>query len=474
MFEDRTGQAIGQYVLIRKESEASLGATFWGRSLDLSKEVTVLLINPQISAAEEFEARFQEYTQKTSDLDYAGLVKVLDTGRLEETPPVYYITREMLPGNSLSQLLDQLKNQGSWITLGEAVCLVRQLALTLDYIYASGAQRVFDPRKVHFWAMPVERLPYTPVIDDPGIEDFFLDPALRRDSLPAAYISPEEALQSPTDARSAVYSLGVLLYELVTGQLPFPVTNLVDAARYHTRQPLPPPSAMRADLPKAVETVVVRALQKDPDERFASLAEMAEELNWTLPALDGLVTFPPAFERAVSLVSLYMASLGEFRSYAGKAARAEAATTRVQADTKPLSKAPQGGAVPTPPGSDLSIALDQVKLSVEPGRTVTTSIAVHNGGSTAGVFILGLEGTPASWISFSPRELPLNPGEQKTVQLILKPPRVLNHARRSLFPDRSSRGFAKTFPGCPGIGGADGWGVQPVQAGVAKRPCEWG
>jgi eukaryotic-like serine/threonine-protein kinase len=421
MFEDHTGQTIGQYIIIRKESETSIGTTFWGRSLDLSKEVTVLFINPQVSEVEGFESRFQEYVQKAAALDNPGLVKVLDTGRLDETPPVFYITREMLPGNSLSQLLEQLKKQGSWITLGEAVCLVRQLALTLDYVYASGDRRVFDPRKVHFWAMPVERLPYTPVIDDPGIDDFFLDAQTRRNSLPAAYISPEEALQSPTDARSAVYSLGILLYELVTGQLPFPVTDLSDAARYHARQPLPPPSAWRADLPKAVEAVIVRALQKGPDQRFSSLAEMAEELNWTLPALDGLVTFPPAFERAVGLVSLYMASLGEYRSYAEKAA---GKAVRVESDTKPLPKASQEGAAPPQPGTNLSLALDQVKLSVEPGRTVTTSIAVHNGGSKAGVFILGLEGVPASWISFSPREVPLNPGEQKTTQLILKPPRL--------------------------------------------------
>jgi eukaryotic-like serine/threonine-protein kinase len=422
MKENRTGSTIGQFILLRKESESALGAWYWGRRIDLSREVTCLLVNTDITADDEKKGKYIELVQKAAGVFHPGVTRVLDFDELDEIPPVSYIISEWIPGSNLRVLLEEMKQQGSWVTLGEAVRLVRQLALTYDYLYSADALRAFNPEKIKFRAEAIGDLPYTPVVVDLG-----LDPLVRKVADPGqntlpAYLSPEGALSQPTDQRSVIYSLGILLFELATGQLPFPVTTLAEASRFHPRQPVPPPRTLRTDLPQSLEAVIIRSLQKNPASRYVTLAEFAEELNWLLPGLEGLIDPPAVFEKVGSLAALYLASLGEHREYAEKTAPA---LSKQQAGTGEPATRPVGK-VQSAAGKveKVEVTLDQVQISVEPGRTTSTLVAIHNPGSKDGNFILSIEGIPSGWVAFSPREFPLKAGEQKTAQLIVKPPRL--------------------------------------------------
>jgi serine/threonine protein kinase len=329
---------------------------------------------------------------------------------------------EWLPGASLGDLIVELRKRGSWITLGEAVRLVRQLALTLVEVAHSVTPSNLDPRNIRFRPAPAEKLPYTPVFVGLSLESLNPDQAtIPSDPLGLAYCSPEIVKGETADLRSDVYSLGILLYELVTSQLPFSVNSQAEAIRYHSRQPVPPPKILRPDLPQPVEHVILKCLQKDPNDRFPGLQELADELDWTLPGLEGNIQPPPAYEKTESLMTLYLESLGEYRSEIEKYAfvGAAAAAKSNQETTRPVKKRME-----SPVLGSIEVSLEQIQLTVEPGRTLTTSIAVHNDSTSEGYFTLGVEGIPASWVSFSPREFALLPGEQKTAQFILKPPRI--------------------------------------------------
>jgi len=175
-------------------------------------------------------------------------------------------------------------------------------------------------------------------------------------------------------------------------------------------------------MPQSLEAVIIRSLQKNPESRYESLAEFAEELGWLLPGLDGVVNPPPVYEKVGSLAVLFLASLGEHRDYAERIAPKLMATDRAYRDpeTRPVSQSKESGQ----PGGKIEVTLDQVQLSVEPGRTASTLVAVHNSGNVEGEFTLSIEGVAPDWVALSPRKFVLKPGEQKTAQLIFKPPRL--------------------------------------------------
>lgn len=437
MFEEWVGKSVGAYILLEIEKEDALGTHFWGRSVDLSHDAAILLVNAKAVDEEGFAGRFNEVVAAGRRLSHPGFGKILDAGQTTGISPVYYLVTSFLPGDSLGGLVSKLKEQGNWISLGESVRLVRQLALAMDFAGSANTWRRIDPHCVQFSPEDTERLPYTPVITDYGLEALLPSEERQKSGVSPAYLSPEAAIYAmhggqaaaAQNGPSAVYSLGVLLFELATGQLPFPVTSLVDALRYHTRQPLPAPSSLRGDLPKGLEDVIVRSLQKAPSARYQTPGEMAEELSWTLPSLEGLLTPPPAFERVTSLFSLYNASLDPAK---GAKRMPEKAQGVGSGGTLPLipqaavpASSPPPGPTPAPEADQaVEIELDQVQISVDPGRSVACGVSIYNPSQEEAHVVLGVEGAQAGWVAFMPRELILQPREQKTAQMTVKPARL--------------------------------------------------
>ncbi|NOG48576.1 MAG: serine/threonine protein kinase [Chloroflexi bacterium] len=93
------------------------------------------------------------------------------------------------------------------------------------------------------------------------------------------YMSPEQCLAEDVDQRSDIYSIGIVLYEPTVGRLPYNPKSIAEAVRYHTREPLPLPSALRAGFPSDLESVIVKALQKEPNKRYQTAADFAADLQ---------------------------------------------------------------------------------------------------------------------------------------------------------------------------------------------------
>jgi serine/threonine protein kinase len=156
--------------------------------------------------------------------------------------------------------------------LSEAILLGKQIASAMDYAHQKGVlHRDIKPGNIMLKPEEAEGLPYRPIITDLGLAKLAEGGVITTDGSSMgtpAYMSPEQALGESLDARSDVYSLGILLYELCTGYLPFAAKTISGAIKYHSKETPPSPHTLRPDLPHNIEAIILKALQKDPEERF--------------------------------------------------------------------------------------------------------------------------------------------------------------------------------------------------------------
>jgi serine/threonine protein kinase len=410
MFNDLVGQTLGRYEMISFLGEGALGAVYKARDPGLQREVAIKVIQPALAGRPGFAENFTGAARAAARLDHPNLVRVFDSGQARN---LYYLVMEYIPGSHLGQLLQELKEGGRWLLLREAVLLVRQLALVLAYVRSQDVPpRTLKPGNVKFKPVQSDSLPFLPVLVDLGLESIF-DARYSGDVAALAYLSPEAVLGQSTGPRSDVYSLGVLLFELSTGQLPFPVQNLDEAVRYHSRQPVPPPLTIRPGLPEPLAQLIIKALQKKPEDRFAGPAELASELDNMAPLVESIETPPPAYELSVSLLPAFRKSLEEER---------RAYTYEAQA-TQPSS----AEKVP------VEMILENAQLSAEPGSSASTRILLLYQGAAPAQFRLVAEGMPPSWISLAPQAVQVNPGERKEIRLTIRPPRS-PHSQAGRYP----------------------------------------
>jgi eukaryotic-like serine/threonine-protein kinase len=176
-------------------------------------------------------------------------------------------------------MLDQLRAEQRWLLLPEAIEVVRQIAIALEYAHQRHIlHRDIKPANIMLKRASSDTLSYQPIITDLGLAKLGEGTGITQTGISMgtpAYMSPEQALGEPTDARSDVYSLGVLLYELALGQRPFATPTWSAAVRAHTRAEPPPPKTLRPDLSTDLERIILKTLAKHPNARFASSQALA-------------------------------------------------------------------------------------------------------------------------------------------------------------------------------------------------------
>ncbi|MFW6063011.1 MAG: Calx-beta domain-containing protein [Chloroflexota bacterium] len=280
-----TGQQIEQYQVEALLGEGGMGAVYRAFDQQLQRNVALKLMHAQLAQKPAFRRRFSQEAQAVMSFNCPAIITIHHFSAHEDRP---YLVMEYVAGGSLAGYLQQLKWSGQPFSLTEALTIVAQVAEGLSYAHHRGlVHRDIKPgnillRRREGYAGAVEQA----IISDFGLavqiqagegEDVATNPFMG--SLP--YMSPEQCSNQALDGRSDIYSLGIMLYRLVTGQLPFKIEAPADVIKHLNEEPLPP-ALLNPDIPEAVESLILKALAKDPGDRYQTGAEVAHAARQAL------------------------------------------------------------------------------------------------------------------------------------------------------------------------------------------------
>jgi serine/threonine-protein kinase len=257
-----------RYVIKRKLGSGGMADVYLAEDQELGRRVALKLLNERHAADEQFVERFRREAQSAAGLNHPNIVSIFDRGRAEGT---YYIAMEYLDGRTLKELL--VRNGPTPIPI--AIDYARQILGALSFSHRNGiVHRDIKPHNIIVGRDG--RLKVT----DFGIARSGASQMTEAGSIvgTAQYLSPEQARGAPVDPRSDLYSLGIVMYEMLTGKVPFTGDTPVEIAMKHLSQVPDPPSKLRPEVPHDLDAVVMRALAKDPDQRYASAEEMEADL----------------------------------------------------------------------------------------------------------------------------------------------------------------------------------------------------
>jgi serine/threonine-protein kinase len=259
-----------RYEIQREIAQGGMAEVYLARDRLLERNVALKALFPEYAREPTFVERFRREAQAAANLNHPNVVSIYDWGQESGT---YFIVMEAVEGRSLRDLI---RNEGP-LDPGQAADIAAEIAAGLAFAHRNGV--------VHRDVKPGNVL-ITPV-GDVKVTDFGIARAGTTDALTqtgsvmgtATYFSPEQAQGLPVDGRSDVYSLGVVLYEMVTGVAPFTGDSPVAVAYKHVREAPVPPSQRNPAVPEALETIILTAMAKNPDQRYQSADDMRADLQ---------------------------------------------------------------------------------------------------------------------------------------------------------------------------------------------------
>ena len=269
------GRILGnRYEIIEKVGNGGMATVYKATDLVLKRYVAVKVLRDEFTTDEEFIKRFETEAQSAARLVHANIVSIFDVG---VDNGIYYIVMELIQGKTLKEIIVEERGPLPWKW---SVNVAIQIASALEMAHKNNIiHRDIKPHNI--------------IITEDGIAkvtDFGIAKAVSNSTITAFgttigsvhYFSPEHARGGYTDAKSDIYSLGVVMYEMVTGKVPFDADTPVSVALKHMQEEPIPPIEANPHLPEAVNKIILKALKKDPMLRYQTATELLQDLRMAL------------------------------------------------------------------------------------------------------------------------------------------------------------------------------------------------
>ena len=269
LFDDR-------YRILRKLGSGGMANVYLAEDEELGRRVAIKILNERYAGDDLFIERFRREAKSAAGLSHPNIVSIYDRGEAEGT---YYIAMEVIEGRSLKELI---MTRGA-LPVETAIAYAKQLLEALRFAHRHGIiHRDIKPHNVLVSAdQQVKANEPRLKVTDFGIARHSASQMTEVGSImgTAQYLSPEQARGAPVTAASDLYSAGVVLYEMLTGKVPFTGDSAIEIAMKHVNDLPAPPSAVRPEIPPELDQIVLRALAKDPADRYQTAEEFIEDLE---------------------------------------------------------------------------------------------------------------------------------------------------------------------------------------------------
>jgi eukaryotic-like serine/threonine-protein kinase len=270
MSEARKTVLDDRYDVVRPLGSGGMGEVYLARDRVLGRDVALKVLRKQYAGDDEFAERFKREAMSAASLSHPNIIQVYDRGETEEGAS--YIAMEYVPGGTLKE---RIFRDGP-LEAADAAGVGAQVAGALGAAHDRGmVHRDIKPQNVLLTARGGAK------VADFGIARAGSSATISRTGSvmgTAGYMSPEQALGKPATPKSDLYSLGVVLYEALTGELPYTADNPIAVSMKHVNEPLRPPIELNPRLPRGMNAIVTKLLAKDPEDRYADADELAEDL----------------------------------------------------------------------------------------------------------------------------------------------------------------------------------------------------
>ena len=288
---------LGKYEIMDRLGRGGMAEVYRGYHPALDRYVAIKLLHPFLSDDPEFKDRFENEARNVAKLKHPNIVQVYDFEYDAENDN-YYMVMELINGPTLKDRLVELGRTQSAFPVGEAVRIVRSAAEALAYAHQRGMIHR-DVKPANLMLDEDQRV----VLTDFGIAKIVTGAQFTSSGGMVgtpAYMAPEQGLGEPGDERSDLYSLGVILFQFLTGHLPYDAETPLAVVLKHVNEPVPSVRDFAPHVPEELDRIVRKALAKDPDNRYQSATEFAADLarlddeGHLSPVFDGTAVFNAA------------------------------------------------------------------------------------------------------------------------------------------------------------------------------------
>src|SRR6478672_2334264 len=268
---DLTGKTLGRYRIVERIGRGGMADVYKAYQPSLDRYVAIKVLHPFLLEEDGSRERFQREARSVAALRHPNIVQVFD---FDTEGDDYFMVMEYVDGPNLKAVMHEQAAAGTRLSLDRIDEIITAIGGALAYAHRQGMiHRDVKPHNILFTSAG------QPLLTDFGIAKIVsggsqsLSGAL---SGTPAYMSPEQGRGAPLDARTDIYSLGVVLYEMVTGRVPFDADTPFAVVIKHINDPLPLPHTVVPDVPPALARVILKAMAKAPEDRYATAAELVQ------------------------------------------------------------------------------------------------------------------------------------------------------------------------------------------------------